>query len=127
MYANSTAPLMKKGIVVLVALMGLVMLSLLGSQPTRDLELPRLVPTSVLGLRPEHHGELNKLNVSSSRFDVLREEYAGDSKAQQQIDVYDPLTEYHEKMAEYIQAIKEGNEERMTELEDWFGEHYPDV
>lgn len=127
MYTSTTMPLIKMCIAPLILLVGLVILSLLGSQPTGDLELPRLVPTSVFGLRPEHHGELNLPNVPSSRLDVLREEYAGDSKAQQQIDVYDPTTEYHEKIAEYVQAIKEGNKERMAELDDWFGEYYPDI
>ena len=127
MYANTAMSLMRIGIIIAVLMMGLVMLSLLSPQSAGDLELPRLVPTSVLGLRPEHRGELNKMNVPSSRYDELREEYAGDSKAQQQIDVCDPLTEYHEKMAEYIQATREGNKERIAELDDWFAKHYPDV
>ena len=108
-------------------LMVLILLSLVGPQPIRDLEPPHLVPTSMLGLKPEHHGELNKLNVPSSRFDTLRGEYANDPKAQQQIDVYDPSTMYHEKLKEYVQAIKENDKERMVELEDWFDEHYPDI
>jgi hypothetical protein len=111
------------GVFILFGIVALITLS-----QVQDIELPRSVPTIVPGLRPEHHGELNKvLDIPATRYDELRKEYEGNSAAQQQIDVYDPATEYHGKMGEYVEAIRSNNREKITELEDWFKEHYPDI
>ena len=127
--SNSLLTLLKV-IISSVGLSGLAILllfSLANPQPIKDPKLPQSVLTSVPELKPEHHKELNLPNVASDRFEELRGEYANNPKAQQQIDVYDPTTEWHDKWAEYIQAAKEDNEEKMVELEEWFNEHYPDI
>jgi hypothetical protein len=57
----------------------------------------------------------------------MREWYKDDPVALQQIDVYDPSTEYHDKFREYRDALLSGDEDKQKELEAWFKEHYPDV
>lgn len=111
------------GFVVMALLIALMLLA----QPIGDLELPRPVPTVARGLSPEHHGELNRMGISAARYYELRREYEGNLVAQQQIDVYDPATEYHKRMEEYIEAVKSSDEKTIEELESWFGEHYPDI
>lgn len=77
------------------------------------------------GLSPEHHGELNKLNVVPERYDALRAQYSSDPRALQQIDVYDPATEYHDKMSLFVQALKSGDTATEAELQAWFDTFYP--
>ena len=114
--------------VILAAVVLFVALALLGSGIGRNVVLPCSVPTIASGLKPEHHGELNKVfGISPARYNELRKEYEGNLIAQQQIDVYDPATEYHEKLSEYVEAIKSNNKEKIAELENWFREHYPDI
>lgn len=81
----------------------------------------------MMGLTPEHHGELNKHNTSRERFAELRQQYADDKRALQQIDIYDPETEYHAKIKRYFTACKANDTEAMAELEAWFDWYYPDV
>jgi len=93
MLATRSYALTAIGLLLALGLAALV----LNPQAIGDLSLPHIVPTVVLGLRPEHHGELNKITTPATRYDELRREYEGNSIAQQQIDVYDPATEYHEQ------------------------------
>lgn len=80
-----------------------------------------------MGLSGKHHGELNKMNVAPSRYNELRKEYASNKTALQQIDVYDPNTDYREKIRELVIAIKSGNEKEEGELNLWFKSNYPDI
>jgi len=115
-------------VLALLFAIGLVVLILLNSQPIGDLRLPHIVPAILPGLKPEHHSELNKvLGIPAARYDELRRAYEDDPVAQQQIDVYDPGTEYHVRLGEYVEALKKGDETKLAELEDWFKEHYPDI
>lgn len=75
-----------------------------------------------MGLSREHHGELNKCNTSPTRFAELRKLYRNDSKALQQIDVYDPDTEYHSWIRRLIKARGEDKEALR-----WLKENYPDI
>ncbi len=79
------------------------------------------------GLKRKHHGELNKMDVPSWRYDQLRAKYANDSKALQQIDIYDPSTIYHRKLKKYTDALRFRQIDLIAKLETWFDEHYPDI
>ena len=97
--------------------------------------LPGEEPVCMAGLKPTHHGDLNRPSVvypggkeaRDRRIATLRAEYAGDKVAQQQIDVYDGDTEYHNKLREFVTALKTGNSAKEAELYAWFKEHYPDI
>lgn len=92
-------------------------------------------PVCLAGLKPKHHGELNKTalvypggeKAYNQRVEQLRSEYAGDKVALQQIDVYDGRTEYHDKLQEFIQAIKSKDSKKEAELQAWFDKNYPDI
>lgn len=79
------------------------------------------------GLKPKHHGELNKVDVPKSRLNQLRVEYEGDNVAQQQIDVYDGSTKYHDKLHKYKKAIKSDDAHQEGVLSKWFKKFYPDI
>ena len=82
----------------------------------------------VMGLKRQHHRELNKSKIDPKRYKELREKYKNDPVALQQIDVYDPgATAYHDHLGDYVRALKARNDVRADELEAWFHEHYPDV
>lgn len=90
------------------------------------------VPKKPEGLLPTDDGYLNGLvniPVEEKRaiYAQKRTQYAGDSVALQQIDVYDGETIYHDKLSEFISAIKSGNTQKQTEIESWMKEHYPDI
>ena len=57
----------------------------------------------------------------------LRKSYEGDPKAQRQIDVYDPSTEYQARLAQLTEALQNGDEQVVTELHTWFNTNYPDI
>ncbi len=80
-----------------------------------------------MGLSGNHHGELNNVNVDFNRYDELRRQYAGDKVALQQIDVYDPRTQYHDKLSEFVEALKAGNEKSAQKLAGWLNKNYPDI
>lgn len=90
------------------------------------------------GLSPEHHGEMNhplstgfwkeKGITLEDRVKELREEYAGDDVARQQLDVYEGgNNEYHTQLKKYVEAFKSGNLEQQNKLEQWFKTNYPDI
>ncbi len=93
------------------------------------------MPEKKGGLKPEHHGDLNRPEIvypggeeaRTARIAQLRQEYAGDSRAQQQMDVYEGGNEYSKHLSEYVEAMKSGNLARQKELEDWFHTNYPDL
>ena len=80
-----------------------------------------------MGLSRQHHGELNRLGISRRRFQELREEYANDSVALQQIDVYDGSTEYNIKLMEFVDAVKNKDEVSERRLAERFNTYYPDI
>lgn len=77
------------------------------------------------GLSRKHHGELNALTARRGRHDELREQYAGDDLAQEQIDVYDPETEYHDHIEALVRAVEAGDEKAESRQDRWFRKHYP--
>lgn len=88
------------------------------------------------GLSPQEHGELNDpvwvypggAEAKNKRILALREKYKHDSKALQQIDVYDHNPNaYNEKFRQYRDALKSNDEPTAEELYTWFKEHYPDI
>ena len=83
------------------------------------------------GLSPEDHGLLNNSMLPKEErrkiFAAKREEYAHDKVALQQIDVYDGESPYHPKFREYRDALRSGNQSKITELEAWLKANYPDV
>jgi hypothetical protein len=87
------------------------------------------------GLKPEHHGDLNRPSevypggqeARAERIGQLRKEYEGDTRAQQQIDIYEPGNEYHRRVYEYREALMNGNLAKQKELEAWFNQNYPDI
>jgi hypothetical protein len=81
-----------------------------------------------MGLSRQHHSELNAVyNVKPGRYDELRQQYAQDPVALQQIDVYDGSTLYHVKLNEYANALKSKDFATEKKLEQWFKDHYPDI
>jgi hypothetical protein len=79
-----------------------------------------------MGLSRKHHGELNR-GASRARYDQLRREYAGDSVAQQQIDVYDGSTSYHDHLRSLRDAYANRDKAAIHREEAWFRRNYPDV
>lgn len=97
--------------------------------------VPGTEPLCMAGLKPAHHGDLNRPSMTypggkearDQRIAALRAEYSGDRVAQQQIDVYADDTEYHVKLDEFKKALMSGNTAKEAELEAWFKEYYPDI
>jgi hypothetical protein len=79
------------------------------------------------GLNPAHHGELNRMDAAPSRLAELREEYADDPVALQQIDVYDPDTEYYDHFLAYKDALLSGDSSVEAAELNWLTEHYGDI
>ena len=88
------------------------------------------------GLSPEHHGDLNRAtevypggkDARAKRLTQLREQYAGDRVALQQLDVYsDEDNAYHQALRKYKAAILSGNITLQSKLEEWLKENYPDI
>jgi hypothetical protein len=79
---------------------------------------------TVVNLPPEERWEQSvKLSVEFA--ESLREKYKNDPLALEEIDMYDVSTEYHEKHAQYVSALKSGDTKQQEELRLWFREHYP--
>ena len=83
------------------------------------------------GLTREHHGELNipreifngGKEAKIKRIAKLRREYAGDSLALEQIDVYDVDSEYGKHLIQYKQSMINGDINKINELEKWFEQY----
>jgi len=77
------------------------------------------------GLSQEDHGKLNSLLSPTWAQDVVdcRRRYAGDEKAQRQIDTYAGEPAYNDHLSRYVDALKRGDTGRQAELEQWFAEH----
>ncbi|MEK7194434.1 MAG: hypothetical protein AAB660_01985 [Patescibacteria group bacterium] len=97
--------------------------------------IPGTEPLCMAGLKPTHHGDLNRPHMTypggkearDKRIADLRSEYSEDKVAQQQIDVYADDTEYHVKLGKFKRALMSGNTAKEAELEAWFKEYYPDI
>lgn len=98
------------------------------------------------GLSPDHFEELNTFiprddnyfenaKKISKRMDELRYHYKDDPKALEQIDIFDPDSEYGKKKAELIILINKDlkvdlsdeENDRVDEINRWFEEDYPNV
>jgi len=77
------------------------------------------------GLRRKHHGELNRMNVPSTRYDDLRYEYADNPLALEQIDIYDPSSQHVPLMRAYRDALKTRDEEAVATSLDALKREYP--
>jgi hypothetical protein len=95
-----------------------------------------LGPICTTGLKPEEHGDLNRPAGESypggdearkKRIAELRAEYAGDFKAQQQIDAYEGDNKYEQKMRLFIEAVTKGDDRAVNRLRKWFKKNYPDL
>jgi hypothetical protein len=93
------------------------------------------MPEKDKGLKPEDHGRLNYQNESLPVFEVIRKQtveelrsrYAGDTKAQQELNLYAWDEKYAEHIDKYKKALQEGNSAEQKKQEKWFHKHYPDV
>lgn len=90
---------------------------------------------NMAGLKPQHHGELNVpgqvfkggKEAKAKKITELRQEYANDPVALQQIDVYEGDNEYSHHLQLFVKALKSGDAAKEAELDAWFKEHYPDI
>lgn len=81
-----------------------------------------------MGLSKQHHQELNTHRVPAQRYNELRQQYANDAQALQQIDAYDPNAEqYHAMLCKYREALKVCDEITAVACEAWFNEHYGEL
>jgi hypothetical protein len=79
------------------------------------------------GLNLADWAELNKGGSNSpgekearvSRVAVLREQYSNDPRAQRQIDVFDPNSEYAQIFHQYRDALVHGDQVKIVEFEKW--------
>ncbi len=87
------------------------------------------------GLGPEDSRSLNRLNfpnkgameASDALVSRLRDKYANDPKALQQIDVFDARSPYQPKIDALSEALSSGDTIKAKELKDWLRENYPDI
>ncbi|MFZ5376271.1 MAG: hypothetical protein ACOZAN_01215 [Patescibacteria group bacterium] len=82
------------------------------------------------GLTGEDHLAANQTAILSQKereaaIDAMRDKYQGDDVAAQYLDAYRGGNEYAEKMAQFIQALKDGDTETEEQLAQWFDEKYP--
>lgn len=84
------------------------------------------------GLKHRHDELLNSIVPDVDGDDFVRRTiarirrlYAGDARAQKQIDAYDPSSEYFLKLTEYTALRRADNvdSDRLSELENWFREY----
>lgn len=107
--------------------------SIVAAHRPTDPALKDFEPLNMAGLKPNHHGELNGWAFHHgqpeeqrlARLSQLRSEYADDSLALEQIDIYDGDSPYHPKIREYRDALKGGDDAKQAELEAWFAQNYP--
>ena len=71
--------------------------------------------------------EFNDLDIEEKRkrYAELRELYADDKLALEQIDSLDGETEYHDKMGLLREAFLNKDFDKVRKLDQWFLEHYP--
>ena len=89
------------------------------------------------GLTPEDHKLAN--NPSWSSFwkecgvdkedfvKTLREKYAGDDIARQQIDVYSENPEYVRHIRDLVLSLKSGDQNEQEIAKLWLATNYPDI
>ncbi len=76
------------------------------------------------GLSRNHHGQLNKMGITHD-YDAMRQEYASDPLALEQIDIYDGNSAYHKHNAKLRCALKTSDASAEGREDAWFQEHYP--
>ncbi len=85
-----------------------------------------------MGLKPEHHEELHvimskPMEFRRKRYVELRKEYINDTRALQQIDVYDIESLYHPHIIKFRDALLAGDKETQEIEETWIRKNYPDI
>jgi hypothetical protein len=89
------------------------------------------MPEKNRGLSPEQCVELDKFdevfpNGEKSlalRIAELRQQYAGNTLAQHDLDRFDTGSEWHRNYQIYASALKSGDINKQKELERWFSEY----
>lgn len=81
-----------------------------------------------MGLKPEHHSELNGISLESTRyqrqrFSELRKAYVGDSEALREIDKYDPRSSFTRHTESWKNAIVNGDDDTFQKEERWLKGH----
>ena len=74
-----------------------------------------------------HHKELAGFNASPARLAELRARYAGDGIAQQQLDVYDANSPYHQHHRLFASALKRNDSATVAAEHQWLQDHYPAI
>ncbi|OGI18509.1 MAG: hypothetical protein A3B68_07120 [Candidatus Melainabacteria bacterium RIFCSPHIGHO2_02_FULL_34_12] len=94
---------------------------------------PRL-QLSRIGFLPEHFQLLESPKFRfqppaqiAQEFIRLREFYAGNLVALRHLDVYDPDSQYQAKITELVRALQLGDDDKKTQLQQWFAENYPNM
>lgn len=77
------------------------------------------------GLSPQHHGQLNRMDVPHEEYETLRREYADDPLALEQIDIYDGSTPYYGHIKNLTRAYQRDDRTAILKEYRWFWEHYP--
>ena len=67
------------------------------------------------------------LEENRQKYFEMRQKYANDTLALQRVDVFDSESPYWPKYEEYRAALLSKNTERITEIEAWFRENYPNL
>ena len=78
-----------------------------------------------MSLSIPHHRELNGLNIDPRRYEELRLEYKDDLVALQQIDVYDPNSEYSDLYQKMIDAYRANNNTLGASIQEQLTQRYP--
>jgi hypothetical protein len=100
-------------------------------KPT-DPRLEGFEPLLMAGINPEETLELNSAvpfledpEKTRARFAELRIKYAEDPLALEQIDYYDPESEYRKRYRLLSDAVLKGDTKAEAESLAWIKEHYP--
>lgn len=77
------------------------------------------------GLSPEHHGLLNNQKTNEGDFISMRDLYADDPLALEQIDVYAPKTPWKQIYREYADALVGDDINSLRKVLEEFRSVYP--
>lgn len=63
----------------------------------------------------------------SDALEHIRQLYPKDSKAQQEIDVFDEESPYNQNLERLSEALENGDDDVVLETQEWLYLNYPDV